>query len=204
MYLKDIMSLVLACFVSMFLCLPVALAQEEIKIDNIEVGSGRPYQVGEGGLEVGTTYYTDRAYVVNLMPEELEGAAWIMTANDDKQSQGEDFLKFTVDRPVVVWMARDSRGDLDKGGTPPEWLSEDNGWERHADMLVEVTDGNMGHFVLWSKEFDAGEIVLGGNADPPAAGQDSSYIVLLMPGKPKAIGPLGKLNTTWSGLKSKS
>ena len=201
MYLRDIMSLVLACFVSMFLCLPVALAQEEIKIDNIEVGSGRPYQVGEGGFEVGTTYYIDRAYVVNLMPEELEGAAWIMTANDDKQSQGEDFLKFTVDRPAVVWMARDSRGDLDKGGTPPGWLSEDNGWERHADMLVEVTDGNMGHFVLWSKEFDAGEIVLGGNADPPAAGQDSSYVVLLMPGKPKAVEPLSKLSTTWGRLR---
>jgi len=36
---------------------------------------------------------------------------------------GAEFLKFTVeDRPVVVWLARDSRGDMDKGGKTPEWL----------------------------------------------------------------------------------
>jgi len=204
--MKWTMSVALACFISMFLYFPVALAQEEIEVTDIEVGSGRPYQVGDGGLEIGTTYYTDRAYVVNTMPEELEGATWIMTANDDKQSQGEDFLKFNVDpkanRLVVVWVARDSRGSQEKGGMTPEWLSEDNGWEKHPDMIMEVTDTNMGHFIFWSKEFEKGEIVLGGNADPPAAGQDSNYIVLLTLGEDLAVEPLSKLSTTWAGLRS--
>jgi hypothetical protein len=136
------------------------------------------------------------------MPEELIGATWIMTANDDKNSVGEDFLRFTLNGPAVVWLARDSRGDEDKGGTIPEWLSEDQGWERHPDMLIEVTDGNMGTFVLYSKEFQKGEVVLGGNADPPSAGQGSNYIVLLTPGEELAVEPSDKLTTTWSEIKN--
>lgn len=193
--------MVLASFISILFCLPVALAQE-VEVDGIDVSSGRAYVVGEGGLEIGAIYYIDRTFAVLAMPEELEGATWIMTANDDKQSTGEDFLQFTVSGPTVVWLARDSRGEEEKGGAPPEWLSEDMDWERHPDMTIEVSDGNMGHFILWSKEFEAGEIVLGGNADPPASGQNSSYLVLLTPGEAQAVGPQGKLSTTWAGLKS--
>ncbi|MFQ6041506.1 MAG: hypothetical protein ACE5PV_11670 [Candidatus Poribacteria bacterium] len=202
MYAKRIMSVALACFIFISVYIPIALAKEEIKVTNIEVGSGKPYKVGEGGLEVGTVYYIDRQYVVTAMPEELEGATWIMTANDDKHSKGEDFLKFTVNRPVAVWMAHDSRGEEEKGGTPPGWLSKDNGWERHPDMTITVTDANMGDFILWSKEFEKGEIVLGGNEDAPAAGHGSNYIVLLTPSKGKAVEPQNKLPTVWGNLKS--
>ncbi len=43
-------------------------------------------------------------------------------------------------------------------------------------MKIDVTDANMGFFILWSKNFSKGEIKLGGNADPPASGQGSNYI----------------------------
>lgn len=201
MYMKRIISLCSIFSMSILLCLSIALAQDDVEVKDIEVGSGRPYQVGEGGLNVNVIYYTDRDYIVTAMPEELVGATWIMTANDDKSSAGEDFLKFTVGGPVVLWLAHDSRGEEEKGGTPPEWLSEDTGWEKHPEMLIEVTDANMGNFILWSKEFEKGEVVLGGNTDPPAAGQGSNYLVLLTPGEAKAVRPLGKLNTTWAGVK---
>jgi hypothetical protein len=201
MYMKRIISLCSVFSMSVLFCLSIALAQDDIEVKDIEVGSGRPYQVGEGGLNINTIYYTDRDYIVTAMPEELVGATWIMTANDDKSSAGADFLKFAVSGPVVVWLAHDSRGEEEKGGTPPEWLSEDTGWEKHPDMLIEVTDGNMGNFILWSKEFEKGEVVLGGNTDPPASGQGSNYLVLLTPGEAKAVKPLDKLNTTWAELK---
>ena len=202
MYVRSATAIVSTCFVFIFLCFSAALAQDAVEVTDIEVGSGLPYEVGDGGLEIGTKYYIDRDYVVTAMPEDLEGATWIMTANDDKNGTGDDFLKFTVGRNAIVWLARDSRGDEDKGGTVPEWLSEDNGWERHADMLLEVTDGNMGHFVFYSKEFEKGEVVLGGNVDPPAAGQGSNYLVLLTPGADVAVKPGGKLSATWAGLKT--
>lgn len=174
---------------------------EDIKVTNIKVGSGRPYKVGEGGLKIGTVYYIDRAYVVNTIPKELDGALWIMTANDDKNSVGEDFLRFTVNVPVIVWLAHDSRGEEEKGGKPPEWLSADKGWEKHPDMKIDVTDSNMGFFILWSKSFNKGEIKLGGNADPPAAGQGSNYIVILTPGKNLSVEPNSKLYKTWAYIK---
>jgi len=184
------------------LFLPTAFSLEKVEVTDIEVGSGKAYKVGDGGLEIGTKYYIDRDYTVTAMAEELEGATWIMTANDDKNTQGEDFLKFQVKVPVVVWVAHDSRGEEEKGGVPPGWLSEDGGWEKHPDMTITVTDGNMGDFILWSKEFEKGEIVLGGNADAPAAGQGSNYIVLLTLGE-MAVQPSGKLSSTWGRLKSK-
>ncbi len=200
--MRRTVSVVLACFMSLLFCFTISLALEEVEVTDVEAASGLPYQVGDGGLDIGVTYYTDRDYIVNVMPEELIGATWIMTGNDDKNGAGDEFLKFTVGRNAIVWLARDSRGDEGKGGTVPEWLSEDSGWERHEEMLVEVTDGNMGHFVLYSKEFAQGEVILGGNVDPPAAGQGSNYLVLITPGEDAAVEPADKLSTTWAELKN--
>jgi len=201
MYKKFI---VLVCLLLALSChLVFALAPDDIKVDNIKVKSGRDYKIGNGPLKVGTVYYIDRAYTVTEMPKDLEGVMFIMTANDDKSSVGQDFLKFSVDRPVVVWLACDSRGDPDKGGKVPEWLSEAKGWIRHKDMLLKVTDTNMAHFVMYSKDYNKGEIVLGGNLDPPASGQGSMYLVLLKPGKKMAVESLNKLGVKWSELKAK-
>ncbi|MBD3182128.1 hypothetical protein GF312_07545 [Candidatus Poribacteria bacterium] len=165
MYKRYVIYFSIICFTFLFLC-PKSFSAETITVENIEVASGRAYVVPEAGIDVGTKYYIDRDYVVNLLPEELIGATFIMTGNDDKNSVGEDFLTFTVDIPTKVWLARDSRGDEGKAGQIPEWLSEDMGWERHEDLKIEVTDGNMGFFILYSKDFEKGDIVLGGNADP--------------------------------------
>lgn len=200
MYMQRIIYISLSCLMILLFCTGIVLAQD-IKIANIKVASGKPYKVGEGGLKVGSKYYIDRDYIVNTIPKDLEGALWIMTANDDKNSVGEEFLRFTVNVPVIVWLAHDSRGEEEKGGKPPEWLSADKGWEKHPDMKIDVTDTNMGFFILWSKSFNKGDVILGGNADPPAAGQGSNYIVLLMPGKNLAIDPISRLYKTWGSLK---
>ncbi len=204
MFIKCSNCISFICLLSILFCVlycqNVTLA-EEIKVTNIKAGSGKQYKVGDGGLKIGTVYYIDRTYVVNTIPEELDGALWIMTANDDKNSIGKDFHSFTVNVPVIVWLAHDSRGEEEKGGKPPEWLSEKNGWEKHPDMKIDVTDANMGFFILWSKSFNKGEIKLGGNADPPASGQGSNYIVLLTPGKSLAVDPVSKLYKTWAYIK---
>ena len=201
MHFSFISCLSIICFVSMIFCLN-AFSAEEIKVENIEATNGRPYMVGPDGIDIGTKYYSDRDYVVNTLPEELIGAMFIMTANDDKNCAGEDFLKFTVDRNVKIWLARDSRGDEGKGGRVPEWLSEDKGWIRHEDMKIDCTDGNMGFFILYSKDFEKGEIVLGGNTDPPSAGQGSQYLVLLTPGEKLSVESKCKVISTWAELKS--
>ncbi len=177
-----------------------AIAGEDIKVTNIEAKSGKQYEVGDGEFDLNKKYYIDRDYVATSMPDEIKGALWIMTGNDDKNSAGDDFLTFEVDKPVVVWVAHDSRGEKDKGGVPPAWLADN--FEHHPDLIIDVTDGNMGFFALWKAEFEKGTIILGGNADPPAAGQGSNYMVLLTPGKSKAVQSQGKLSTTWGIIKN--
>ncbi len=189
------------CLIFLVFC-SVAFCVEEIKVDNIVVTSGRAYVVGPKGIDVGTKYYIDRDYVVNTLPKELIGATFIMTANDDKNSIGEDFLKFSVNRPVKVWLARDSRGDEGKGGKIPDWLSKAKGWTRHEDMKIDVSDANMGFFILNSKEFEKGLIVLCGNADPPSAGHGSQYLVLLTPTEKLSVESKYKIISAWAKLKS--
>jgi len=97
--------------------------RKKVKITDIEVASKLEYVEGKGGLEVGTKYYIDRDYVVTEMPEEMEGIQWIMTANNDKQSRGKDFLTFKVDVPSIIWVAHDSWGKRTKvGPLPIGWL----------------------------------------------------------------------------------
>ena len=205
MYIKRFASLVLACFVSVSFYLPAALAEEiiieEIGVVDIEAASGAAYVVGEGGLEVGTLYHIDRQYTIVSMPEELEGATYIMTLMNDDGSRGDEFLTFTLESPALVWVAYDSRGQEDKGGHPVGWLSEDETWEKHPDMIIENTDTAMGFFIPWSKEFDKGEVILGGNKDDGTVGTDAMYIVFLT-GSTAAVESLGKLSTTWAELKS--
>ena len=206
MHIRKI-SVVLICLAFLLFPMLYATAQnikvEDIKVDNIKVKSGRPYKIGDDGLDIGTVYYIDRTFIVSAMPKEMIGATFIMTANDDKASLGADFLTFTVKSPVVVWIARDSRGEPVKGGQVPEWQSEKQGWIRHEDLKIEVTDTNMGNFILWSKEFPkSGDIVLGGNTDPPAAGQGSMYLVLLTSGGKMAVESSGKLGVKWAEIKS--
>ena len=193
-----ICSVISICLVLALLYLPLATAGTDVKITDIKTGGGKEYKVGDGPFDLNKKYYIDRDYVATSMPDELKEAQWIMTANDDKNSNGDDFLTFEIDKPAIVWVAHDSRGAKEKGGVPPEWLSDE--FKHHPDMKIDVTDGNMGFFTLWEKEFKKGTVILGGNANPPAAGQGSNYIVLIMPGA-AAVRPQGKLGATWGAIK---
>ena len=208
MYNKRFVGLILACFISVSFYLPAVLAEEiiieEIEVSNLEAASGKPYVVGEEGLKVGSVYHIDRGYTIVSMSEELEGATFIRTALEDGGNRSEEFITFTVKVPVVVWVCTDRRGEEEKGGTPPGWLSADEGWEERPEIVLEASDGDLGFFFVRSKEFPAGEVVLGANAAPPAAGQDPNYIPLLTLSPKAAVEATDKLSTTWAELKSKN
>ncbi len=171
-----------------------SLAYADVGVSNLMPDK---YQVKK--VAVDEKYYVDRDYTIISLPKELEGTTLIMTGNNDKNSQGPGFISFDIDQTAIVYIGHDSRGESAKGGVPPEWLSNDftfvEGW------VVEVTDANMGTFNIWKKEMPAGNVQLGGNADPPAAGQGSMYIVLLVPLKLSTVKPIGKLTSTWASIK---
>ena len=189
---KRFATLILACFVSVSFCIPAVLAQAVEVFDLASRSGVGDYVVVVGGVTVGAEYLIDRSYTFVTVSPELEGLTYIMTAMEDEGSTGDDFITFTVDVPVVVFVATDARQ-----GDPPAWLS---GWDDEPDLLLQSTDDGTDFFVLRSKAFSAGAVSLGGNADPPA-NVAPMYIVILTEAGTSAVEPSSKLSTTWAELK---
>src|SRR5918996_3312547 len=138
-------------------------------ITDIQVSSGNTYE--EDVLTVGKLVYIDRDFTFTYVPPLLEGQEFIRTANDDKKADDDDFLTFTLTEDAIVYVLYDMRSiDL------PEWLA-DADWEM-TDSFV-ATDDVIRR--VYQKEFPAGEVTLGGNAQPPMTGPMSNYNVVVIP-----------------------
>lgn len=144
-----------------------------LAVSNLSVASGETYAAAEG-LDLGSVAYVDRSFTYTQLPAELVGATYILTANDDKLSQGDTLLSFDVNLPVTVWVVHDSRYAV-----KPAWMQDftDSGQR----LQVNVS------FDLYAKEFPAGTIVLGGNVNPAEAEDNNMYTVILAPAQ--AAGP---------------
>ncbi|MEC9256884.1 MAG: hypothetical protein VX541_00210, partial [Candidatus Poribacteria bacterium] len=176
----------------------VDAAPKPVEITDLKVADKSPYEIGEG-LKKGSKYYIDRDYTVLEMPADMVGIQWIMTGNSQKGSKGAVFVTFTVDRPSIIWIGYDSRGNEAKKGVPPAWLTKDY---KMAAGTIKVTDGNMDTFNLWKRTVPAGKVEIPGNAEAPAKGFGSNYLVLVEAGLNTAVSPKTKLSTTWSRIKS--
>jgi len=200
MYDRKVSSLVVVCFLGLFafMVIGVDAAPKPVKITDLKVADKSPYEIGEG-LKKGSKYYIDRDYTVLEMPADMVGIQWIMTGNSQKNSKGAAFVTFTVDRPSIIWIGYDSRGNEAKKGVPPAWLTKDY---KMAAGTIKVTDGNMDTFNLWKRSVPAGEVVIPGNSEAPAKGFGSNYLVLVEAGLNTAVSPKTKLSTTWSRIKS--
>jgi len=137
----------------------------ELVVSSVSVESGEPYEVAEG-LTSGMTGYIDRSFVYSQVPGPLVGSTFIKTANGDKLSQGDIFLTFDVNQAITVHLAHD-----DRYSTKPTWLQSfvDSG----DDILLDVT------LSLYTKDFPAGTITLGGNVNPAEAEDNSMYTVII-------------------------
>ena len=134
---------------------------------NIKAESGRTYT--EAKLLQGQPCYTDRNYKIKELPDSLRGAAMIRTANADDRSRGQSFVTFHLALESTVIIAHDTRLK-----ERPAWMQD------FADTdLNIVTDDTTFH--LWSKDFAAGPVVLGGNCETKKGGGFAHYFVILQP-----------------------
>ena len=200
MYDRKVSSLVVVCFLGLFALMVIGVdaAPKPVKITDLKVADKQPYKIGQS-LKKDVKYYIDRDYTVVEMPADIVGIQWIMTGNGQKRSKGKAFVTFTVDRPSIIWIGYDSRGNAKKGGKPPAWLTEDY---KMVAGTIKVTDTNMDTFNLWKRNVSAGKVEIPGNSEAPAAGFGSNYIVLVEAGLNTAVSPKTKLSTTWSRIKS--
>jgi hypothetical protein len=131
-------------------------------ITGVSAVSARAYQVKEGLLD-GNPAYVDRTYEYGNLPDQLRGNAYIMTANDDKLSEEENFLRFNAGQPITVYVAHDDRIKV-----KPAWLAQfsDTGLDLSTDVPMS----------LFARNYAAGTIRLGGNG---GTNQSSMYAVVV-------------------------
>jgi putative membrane-bound dehydrogenase-like protein len=134
---------------------------------NIGAESRRGYATGT--LQVDHPSYTDRNYVFTRVPEMLAETEIIRTSNEDDGSRGNSFLTFELALASTVFVAHDVRVEQ-----RPEWLQA----FADSDLSVTTTDTQ---FHLWSKDFPAGKVTLGGNLPAGKSGPKANYFVVIQP-----------------------
>jgi Big-like domain-containing protein len=116
-------------------------------------------------LNLGKKVYIDRGYIYKTIPTNYSGQNYIVTANNHKNSTGNAFLSFDVNVNVTVYVAHDIRI-----APKPTWLGD---WIDTGEALV-TSDTTLS---LFSKDFTAGTVTLGGNE---GSGK-SMYTVVVVP-----------------------
>jgi chitodextrinase len=138
----------------------------ELEVSNLNKGNYETAMLTEGDQ-----YYVDRNYTITDIPAEYEGLLWIKTANDDKYNTSEEFLTFTVNQDVTAYIAYDHRAT-----SLPEWITT---YYAGTGAEIAVSDVEASPLHVWSRDFPAGDVVMGGNMATGASGAYSMYAVLL-------------------------
>ena len=123
-------------------------------------------------IEVGNPYYVDSNFTVTGIPAGLglESGVWVMTADGNANNTSNAFLTFDVDRDVTVYVGYD-----DRATALPTWLSS------YTATGSQVASSRVVHdFDLFSQNFSAGTITLGGNLAAGALGAQANYIVIVV------------------------
>jgi fibronectin type 3 domain-containing protein len=140
----------------------------QLQVTNLNVASGKAYQIVVDGLQNGALVYIDRTYAYSTIPTSLQGATYIKTANDDKASSSASFLTFEVNQDVTVYVAHD-----DRITTKPSWLVS---FTDTGDNLVTTYGTSYTTLSIFASDYLAGTITLGGNE----GGGYSMYTVVIV------------------------
>ncbi|MFC1504061.1 discoidin domain-containing protein [Spirochaetota bacterium] len=139
----------------------------QLTVTDLSVTSGKAYEVVENGLVSDIIYYIDRTYTITSVPTVLQNATFIKTANNDRYYENTDFLSFSVNRDVTVYVGFDSIA-----ASIPPWL---NAWTDTG--LVIGTSETSKDLRVFAASFPAGMVTLSGNRPGNA---NSMYVPVIV------------------------
>lgn len=119
-------------------------------------------------LVIGARCFGDRDYVIDRLPVVLHQLPALRLYNTDKISERADYLRFSLREPARVYVAYDA--DMPQ---PPAWLAD----FRIEPLLIEIEDSFARiarSMQVYSRDYPAGEVVLGG---AQAAGFEGEAVV---------------------------
>ena len=124
-------------------------------------------------LEAGDEYLVDAAATLTSVPESLQLAVWVMTAQADATRNDTAFLGFDLDRNSTLYVAYDADAT-----SLPDWLNPASSTFVDTGMQMVTTQTS---YRIFSAPASAGSVSLGGNQATGAAGADDMYLVGLLP-----------------------
>lgn len=124
-------------------------------------------------LAVGKRVYNDRDYRFTEVSPELVSAQYFLFNNGLTRETDSSYIHFHLFGPATLYVAIDAQTI-----SLPGWMDE--GW-LPSEGEIGTDDIPM---KLYKKEYGLGEVSLGSNWMPPAAGIRSHYLLLVMPRKP--------------------
>ncbi|HWL08495.1 MAG TPA: PVC-type heme-binding CxxCH protein [Planctomicrobium sp.] len=139
-------------------------------VNNLVVQSGRQYEVIPGGLKNGAKIFVDRKYRLQSVPEELVGADYIQTANDDDGATSSRFLSLELLHPARISVAIDERVN-----PLPSWIATQF---QERNLIIDAGKWN---YRVFSRDYESGHVELGGNTEDGRAGGKSNSIFLIEP-----------------------
>ncbi len=102
---------------------------------------------------VGEPYFLDKPNKLESIPYFKEGSVWLRTNSKDRWNKSEKFISFLVSEPTRVYIG------YDKGMVRvPDWLAS---FEK-SDGTISLSNIQR-PFEIYYKDFQRGEVVLGGN-----------------------------------------
>jgi hypothetical protein len=120
-------------------------------------------------LQPGDLLYGDRTFTVASVPAGLAGATWIRTANSSKTVTTDPLVTFDLNVPATVSVAVDTRVGR------RSWM--DSSWVDTGLQLTDTEGSSSRTFEIYQKEFPAGQVSLGPDADTANSG--SMYTIII-------------------------
>ncbi|HTP07022.1 MAG TPA: hypothetical protein VMP08_02135, partial [Anaerolineae bacterium] len=118
--------------------------------------------------------YLDVPYTISRMPVMLSGLSAVRTAQADKAITTEEFLHIHLSHPATIYIAYDA-----EAARMPHWLDDFS----REPLSIEIDQlGTPRYFKVYSKEFAAGHVSLGGNCATGSSGNIFlHYLVVIRP-----------------------
>jgi hypothetical protein len=143
-----------------------------VVVNNIRSEARQDYQPYE--FRIGAACYVDAPYTVTRMPVALSALPAVRTAQADKAIEAEEFLHFQLLRPATIYAAYDA-----DAAQTPHWLAD----FAREPLTIEIDQlGTPRYYKVYSKEFAAGQVTLGGNRAAGSAGNIFlNYLIIIRP-----------------------
>jgi polygalacturonase len=141
----------------------------DVAVTGLTVADAGAWSVASN-LHVGSIVNGDRTAAFVGVPAAMQGVPYVQTANASVTSTANPLVSFTLNVPASVVVGVDTRT------TKRPWM--DASWVDSGLQLVDQEGTTYRYFELYVKDFAAGPVSLGPDADPVAG--DSMYTIAVL------------------------